>query len=427
MLSSPPAATPINTPWARVELPNGLVIVAVENPTADVVAARFFVRPGMGAETAGRAGLTHLLTSVLTKGTRHHLALAIAHQVESLGASLGAEANADYWALSLKSVSGDFAELLPLASEVLRHPTFPDSEVAREQQLTLQSLRMQQEQPFSVAYDQLRRALYGDHPYAFSSLGSSDSIAALTPDDLRQYHATWTRPAHTVVSIAGRMPPQALIDTLAEALADWTTPPVPFPQLAAPAGRTPGWLVYPQDTQQVIVMLGYLGPSVWSPDYAAVKVLSTYLGNGLSSRLFVELREKRGLAYEVSAFYPTRQHPAAFGVYLGTAPGNTALALDSLQAEMDRLWAAPLPEEELAVAKSKLLGQYALGKQTSAQIAHLLGWYETLGLGLGFDQAFQAAVASVTPEMAHAAACRYLRQPWISLVGPAGAVESLRA
>jgi hypothetical protein len=176
-----------------------------------------------------------------------------------------------------------------------------------------------------------------------------------------------------------------------------------------------------------MVMLGYLASSVQSADFATLKLLNTYLGNGLSSRLFVELREKRGLAYEVSAFYPTRLDTSNFVVYMGTAPENTALAVEGLRAEVDRLCTTELSSDELQSCKNKLLGQYALGKQTNAQLAQVFGWYETLGLGIEFDTRFQEQVSNVTPEMAQQAACRYFIEPYLSLVGPEKAVNALVA
>ncbi|MBE9197399.1 insulinase family protein, partial [Synechocystis sp. LEGE 06083] len=141
-------------------------------------------------------------------------------------------------------------------------------------------------------------------------------------------------------------------------------------------------------------------------------------GNGLSSRLFVELREKRCLAYDVSAFYPTRLGSSQFVTYMGTAPENTAIAIAGLRAETERLCAQALEEEEITAAKNKLLGQYALGKQTNGEIAHLFGWYETLGLGLGFDSEFQEQVKAVTAPDAQRVAQNYLAEPYLSVVGP---------
>jgi zinc protease len=170
-------------------------------------------------------------------------------------------------------------------------------------------------------------------------------------------------------------------------------------------------------------MLGYLVPAVDSPEYAALKLLSTYLGNGLSSRLFVELREKRGLAYEVSAFYPTRLFTASFIVYMGTAPENTRIALDGLKNEVDLLSSAQLLDDSIQAAKNKILGQYALGKQTNSQIAQIYGWYETLGLGIEFDDRFQEMVTAIDAEQAYKVATKYLLTPYVSIVGQEAAVR----
>ncbi|MFM7426793.1 MAG: M16 family metallopeptidase, partial [Elainella sp.] len=178
-----------------------------------------------------------------------------------------------------------------------------------------------------------------------------------------------------------------------------------------------------QDTQQAIVMLGYLASPIYAADHFALKLLNTYLGNGLSSRLFVELREKRGLAYDVSAFYPTRIDTSHFVTYIGTAPENAAIALEGLHQEVTRLQETLLSDEELQAAKNKLLGQYALGKQTNAQIAQIFGWYEMLNLGIDYDQQFQQAVAAVTATEIQQAAQRHMDHPYISLVGPQSAID----
>ena len=177
-----------------------------------------------------------------------------------------------------------------------------------------------------------------------------------------------------------------------------------------------------QATQQSIIMLGYLGAAVNHADYPVLKLLSTYLGNGLSSRLFVELREKQGLAYDVSAFYPTRLDAANFLTHIGTAPENTAIALDGLRSEIARLCETTLSAKELQGAKNKLLGQQALGKQSNSEIAQLNGWYEVLGLGQQFDQQFQSAITQITSQQVQQVAQTYFQCPYVSLVGPEAAI-----
>ncbi len=409
----------------RTVLNNGIVLVVTENPSADIVAARIFVRAGSCYEKRTEAGLTYLLSTVLTKGCDNLSSLEIAEQIESVGASLSADTSADYFLLSLKTVTADFAEILRLAARILRNPTFPEAEVELERRIALQDIRSQQEQPFSIAFEQLQQIMYQNHPYAMSALGDEITMNSLRREDLVRYHQTYFRPDNVVISIAGRLTIADTVALVEEVFGDWqASGELPQPILNCPLTVEPQHKATYKQTQQSIVMLGYLGTSVLSPDYAALKLLSTYLGNGLSSRLFVELREKRGLAYDVSAFYPTRLFPASFVVYMGTAPENTKIAVAGLWAEVDLLCRNQLEEDALTAAKNKILGQYALGKQTNAQISQIYGWYEILGLGIDFDRKFQEEIMAVTATDAIAVACQYLREPYVSLVGQEDAVNS---
>ena len=401
-------------------LENGITLIVVENQAADIISGRFFLKgAGTIVEQPEQAGVAHLVSALITKGTSNLSALEIAEKIESIGAGLGADAATDYFSLSLKTVSADFPAMVELLSEIMRSPTFPESEVELERKLTLQAIRSQQEQPFNVAFNQLRQLMYPQHPYGISVLGTETSVAALTRDDLLQYHQTYFRPDNLVVSLSGRITPQQAIALITETFGDWNKPdfPLPTPQVNSPV-LNPSQTEIIQDTQQSIVMLGYLGTKVNLDDYPVLKLISTYLGNGLSSRLFVELREKRGLAYDVSAFFPTRLDTAPFITYMGTAPTNTEIAIDGLGSEVERLTREILTEDELQGAKNKLLGQYALGKQTNGEIAQTYGWYEALGLGVEFDNTFQAAIPPITPERVQQVAQKYLAQPYISIVKP---------
>lgn len=409
----------------RTVLSNGIVVLVTENPVADIIAARVFIRAGSFCEQPEKAGLSHLLSAVMTKGCDGLASMEIAEAVESVGASLSADSTTDYFLVSLKTVTADFAEIFALAGRILRFPTFPELEVELERRLALQDIRSQKEQPFSIAFEQLRLAMYQNHPYAMSALGDETTMSSLTRADLVEFHSTYFRPDNIVISIAGRITLDNAVALIEQIFGDWKNDareiiPTKLPEVKV----APQQVLKHQNTQQSILMLGYLAPSVHSADYAALKLLSSYLGNGLSSRLFVELREKRGLAYEVSALYPTRLFTAAFVVYMGTAPENTKTALTELQREVNLLTTEPLEETALQAAKNKILGQYALGKQTNAQLAQIYGWYETLGLGVEFDSNFQDLITAVTSESAMAAACNYLREPYVSLVGQKEAIDN---
>ena len=409
----------------RTELKNGIVLLVTENSAADVIATRIFIRAGSCYENPEKAGLANLLGAVLTKGCDGLSSFEIAERVESVGASLSADTATDYFVLSLKTVTADFIPMLELATRILRSPTFPLAEVEMEKRIAIQDVRLQKEQPFSVAFEQLRQVMYENHPYASSGMGDETTISNLDREDLVKYYQTYFRPDNIVISIAGRISEDNAEQEIDKLFGDWQNPvntqsptmDVSFPQ------TQPQRVITPQATQQSVIMLGYLGASVHSSDYAALKLLSTYLGNGLSSRLFIELREKLGLAYDVSAFYPTRQFSSSFVVYMGTAPENTVIALEGLRREVDLLSSSKLEENALQAAKNKILGQYALGKQTNGQIAQIYGWYEIIGLGIAFDQKFQEDIAALSSLDTITAASQYLKEPFVSVIGQEEAIS----
>ncbi len=408
-----------NHPVHRSQLANGITVLTIANPTADIVAGRFFIPAGSRWEPSAQGGLAQLLTSVLMKGTERLSALEIADRTESVGAGLGAETTTDYIKLSLKTVKSDLVDIFKLAGEILRTPSFPEAQIELERKLILQAIKSQTEQPFNNAYRQLRTALYGEHPYSRSTLGTAATMGQITRQDLVDYHQTHIRPDRLIISLAGRITPEEAIDLITEVFGDWKIPEIALPIITQQSVTTiPQYQVEQQSTQQAIVMLGYLAPAIHDPDCIALKLIDSYLSNGMSSRLFVELREKRGLAYDVSAFYPTRLDTSHFAVYMGTAASNTQIAVSGLRAEVDRLCLESLSAAELQTAKDKLLGQYALGKQTNGQLAQTYGWYELLGLSIDFDQEFSAAIQQLTPDRLQTVADRYLSEPYVSIVSP---------
>jgi zinc protease len=411
----------INPQIHRSQLANGITVLTIVNPSADIVSGKLFIPAGSRWETSDQSGLAHLLTSLLTKGTERLSALEIADRIESVGAGLGADATTDYIQLSLKTVREDLTDIFRLAGEILRTPSFPTEQIELERKLTLQAIKSQTEQPFNNAYRQLRMSLYGEPPYARSPLGTIATVSQITRQDLLNYHQTHIRPDRLIICLAGRITPAEAIDLVKRVFGDWETPPTEPPTLATLTVSTqPQERSVHQATQQAIVMLGYLAPAIHDPDCIALKLINSYLGNGMSSRLFVELREKRGLAYDVSAFYPTKLDTSHFAAYMGTAASNTSVAVSSLRAEIERLCIMQLSATELQSAKDRLLGQYALGKQTNGQLAQTYGWYELMGLDVDFDHQFSERIQKLTPAQVKTVAAQYLSEPYISIVSPLG-------
>ena len=410
----------------RTVLSNGIVVLVTENRSSDIVTTRLLIRGGGRHESPAQAGIANLLATVMTKGTDCLSSQEIAAQIESVGASLGTDATADYCLIGFKTVSEDFHKILTLASNIIQHPSFPHEEIELERRLTLQGIRSMQEQPFSVAYNQLRQMLHPNTSYAVSGMGTEETVSQLDRNAILDYYYANFHPENIVISIAGRISPEKALDAVAQTFESWKGTGILKAEwpIASPITPKSHHHAIPQNTQQAIVMLGYQASSVHHEDYISLKLLSTYLGNGLSSRLFVELREKQGLAYDVSAIYPTRMAPSHFVVYMGTSPQNVPVAIEGLDEEVQRLCHTKLTPDELQIAKNKLLGQYALGKQTNGQVAQLYGWYEILNLGVEFDYTFQKDVDALTIEQLKDVAQRYFSSDrCIALVGPEEAIK----
>lgn len=408
----------------KTKLNNGITLVVTENPTTDIIAGKIFCRQaGSLWEAPNKAGIFHLLATVMCKGTHELSSLEIAEKVESLGASLSTDTSSDYFLVSLKTITEDFPEILALAAEIIRYPSFPADEIALEKHLTLQNILSQKEQPFNLAFAQLREMIYGQHPYGFSLFGTEETVANLTEDDLRYYHQQHFRPDRLVISLAGNINLDSATELVEKIFGDWFPPEDASIKIHSRNTLSPPKAQshhIPQATQQTIIMMGYLAPEMTHPHYPVFKLLTTYLGNGLSSRLFVELREKRGLAYDVSAFYPTRLDKSQFVVYIGTAPQNGEIAQEGLYKELKRLKEIPLTPDEIQTAKNKLLGQYALSKQTNGEFAQVFGWYETLNLGIEYDTIFPQQITNVSVEDIQRVAQEYLQEQYlcVSKVGP---------
>lgn len=418
-------ATLVESGCVEVHTGAGITLITLENRAADTIAARWFW-PG-GSSIDPKPGVANLTASVLTRGTVGLDAIAIASQVESLGAGLAAETTADYFEVSLKAVAADFVALWHLATRIVRSPTFPEAEVEREKQQMQQIIRSQQERPLAVCFEQQRQQLFAAHPYAQPLFGSLDSVAAICQADLIAYHQQHLTPAGLTIVVVGHFETEAIRHLIEATFSDWPRPdtaPTLLCQAAPPLSRS-AWVALPQETQQIILSLGCQAAALKAPDYAAFKVLHTYLGGGLSSRLFVELREKQGLAYEVSAVYGARRQAGQFIAYLGTAPSNGIAAWQKLQSEMTRLIETPLASTEVEQVQRKVLGQYALGKQTNSQVAHLLGWYTIMGLGVEFDHHYGDLIRAVTPATIQAAVQRYWQYRVGVCAGPAAVLAQL--
>lgn len=402
---------------SRHVLPNGMAVIVRENPVAPVVTASLQVRAGSRFETPETAGITNFLVRTMIRGTARRSSTQVAETAEDLGGSLDASGEVESAEIRGEALARHWEELLGLIAEVVLEPSLLGEEIERERRLILSQIRTRAETPFSLSLDTLLKELYGSHPYAWHSLGLKSAVERLGRTELAAHYRAVFQVDRAVLAVSGQVSRERVVRT-AERL--FTKLPHSGARRvgAPPAAPSGGRRVLERPAQQAQILVGYLGPGLNDPAYPAVRVLGAVLGAGMAGRLFVELREKRGLAYSLGALTPFRTGPSFFVAYLGTAPENSAAAEAGLLAELEKVRQAPVSDEELARAKAYLLGSFALDRRTNARQAWHLAFFEVIGAGWDFSERYTRALEAVTTADVEAAAQRYLIRPSIVVLQP---------
>jgi predicted Zn-dependent peptidase len=388
---------------ARLEkFDNGFTVIVRESPAAPVVALSLMLRMGTRWETPEDAGASNFLQAVMMKGTLKRSGGELAEAVSALGGKLSAAGYRDYSEIRASSLARFWRELLGLSAELALEPTLAQEEVERERQSLLRRVQGQTDSPFARAFIGFYALLYGPYPYGLPVLGTAASLRRIDHAAIVARHRAFYRPSRMVLAVSGQVRASEVVAE-AKRLFGGLAPEggAPDPALTVPVplrARPPDSLrrVIEQPAAQAQVLAGGLAPALDHPDHAAVKVLSSLLGGGMAGRLFVELRDKRALAYTATAVYDPVRGPGVLVLYVGTAPGNAARSEEQLQREIIRVREERVSDAELERAVAYVLGKYDMDRRTNERQAWYLGFYEIEGVGLDYPERYRRALAGVT-------------------------------
>ncbi len=414
------AAAAQDPPVARHVLPNGMTVLVRENAAVAVVAVSLQVRAGSRFETETTAGITNFLQRAMLRGTAKRTAEQFATSYEDIGGTLDAGGEVEAAEVRGQALARNWETLLALIAEAALEPALRQEEIERERRLLLGQIKSRADAPFWFTFDAVLRDLYGSHPYGRHYLGRTESIERLTRDELRAHYRAIYRPERMVLAVSGQVERGRVIKVAERLFGRMArSAPEAGDTLAAapePAGER---RVIERRAQQAHILVGYLGPGLSDPLLPAVRVLAATLGGGMAGRLFVELRDRRGLAYSTGVVVPPfRTGPAFFVAYLGTAPTNAAAAEAGVLHELERARAAPITAEELARAKAYVRGQLSMDRRTNARLAWYLAFFEVVGAGWDFPERYARAIEAVTAADVARAAERYLTRPTVVVLQP---------
>ena len=409
----------------RVKLDNGIVVLLKDNPNNPSVTLRGRLRAGGLFDTDKTAGLAHLATAALQRGTRKRTFQKLNEELDRTGISFGVGAGMETIGFSGKALIEDFDQLLDLAADVLLHPTFPRVETEKLRSEILADLIEADDDTQHVAYREFRLLCYpAAHPYHRLSDGNSKSVKSLTLAALADFHARYFRPDVTTLVIVGDIRAEQAIEKIERALGKWKAQGKPTEHRIpdAPALKE----IVRRETPlagktQADLVLGYPGLRRTDPDFYALSLGDLIFGRlGLYGRLGANVRDKHGLAYYVYSGMEANLGAGPWAVHAGVNPKNLDQAIEGIVAEIKRLRSEPVTQDELSEAKDFVTGSLALRLETNEGVASTLSDIEMFGLGLDYLQRYPNIIKAVTPDQILAAADKYAQVDHyaLSIAGP---------
>jgi predicted Zn-dependent peptidase len=344
------------------ELGSGVRVVTEEVPSVRSVALGLWVRTGSRNETPAQAGVSHFLEHLLFKGTERYSAIEISELFDGLGASVNAATGKETTHLHARVLDEHTDEVFDLLAEMLLAPTYP--EIDSEREVVLEEIAMYEDEPQDRVHDILAGAVFGEHPLGRRVLGEAEVIASIPVPDISAYHQERYTGANVVIGAAGHLDHEQ-IGALAERL---VSPPTAANGSGPP--RQPSaearLRFYPKETEQYHICFGATGIVRDDERRYALAVLDSIFGGSTSSRLFREVREKRGLAYSVGSYNEQYTDSGMVATYVGTREDNVEEACAVIGAELERLRSEPVSAEELARAKENVKGRLVLSSESTA-------------------------------------------------------------
>ncbi len=393
---------------SETKLAGGSRFVFRENRKTPMVALAAYGRAGIRFEPRDRRGVGILTSRTLVKGTTRHSYAALAEEIDRHGITLYPFTDRDTIGFYLEALTDRLDQALDLFADILLDASFPEDEVERERRMLLIDIEQERDDTMAITMDALRAELYGDHPYGANPLGTPETVASITRDDLIAWHRRFFVAENLTFAAVGDVDGSALAATLSERLER-----LPRGEMAA----APPWVFTPpaepvltrieKDKAQSVLVLAVPAPDVHSPTRFAHAVLNSVL-SGMGARLFTVLRDERHLCYYTGSFYSSLDGAGSFGAYVGTSPDLVDGALEALRAELTRVVTDPPTSEEMERAINSLTGAHLIGLQRSGSQAAAFARADALGLGHANVLAYPDRIRAVTVEQVVAAAAETL-------------------
>ena len=398
-------------------LPNGLKILVQERPGCGIVSVEMIIKVGVMQEMDTYGGIIGVIQAMMLRGGGKSKYIPLQEKAEADGCRVSGGTSPDYAFISLISTKDTFRVNFKRMLEVIKNPGFEEGILEEEKRKILQRIQGNKS-AYSVINEIFLKQFYRYHPYRQPVAGFKNTIRRLNVEDLRMFYEKFYCSNRMVLSICGDVKGQDIINLCEKMLSDIPKQEVSVVDIPWEPVRQEKKLYLQASSGMAWIFIGFPAPGVKSPDYPAAKILETLLGEGLSSRLFIELREKEGLAYSLQSKYPELEGPSHIIIYVVTNPDSLYKCRKKIFTEINKLKQWKIGEKELEATKRKVLGKYLLARETTAGQSHYLAYYSALGLGQNFDESLLRRMNNVTVDDVQASARKYLENYTILIIEP---------
>lgn len=406
-------------------LPSGLRIITDEVPAVESVSIGVWVDVGTRDEDMAHNGVAHMVEHMLFNGTATRTSQEIAETIESVGGQVNAYTGREVTAYYVHLLKEDARMALDILSDMIQHSTFPDKELEKERGVIVQEIGMSNDTPDDIIFDYYQETAYPDQALGAPILGRAEIIDAMKKETLFDYVRKFYTPEQMVISAAGNIRHEDIAEHAAALFAD-----LPHsPRLHHAGARYEGGDVrHERELEQAHIVLGMQGISCHDPDYYAGVLLATVLGGGMSSRLFQEVREKRGLVYSIYASHTSYLDDGQFEVYAGTGGERLPELVPVVCDELMKMMQAPIPADELARAQSQLRASILMSRESMMSRANRQAKFLlNFGEGPNIPHLIEM-INAVTPEALQKMAQRLFNgKPTIAALGPLSHLEDYDA
>jgi zinc protease len=402
----------------KTTAPNGMTILVLEQHYLPIVEVHALIKTGSAQDPPEKAGLANLVASLLDEGTSSRTSKQLAEQIDFVGGSLEVKAGEDFTTASARVLKKDIELGFGLLGDILMHPAFPKQEFERVRAQILGEIASDKDDPGQVAMKAFNQLVFHNHPYRWPVHGTEETLAKITLSDVQNFYAKEYVPNQVILAVVGDVTAEQATALVQTTFGAWKkgNPPARTAKKPATIEKKAVQLIEKDLTQSTIV-LGHGGISRTNPDFYAVTVMNHILGaGGFSSRLMDSIRDKQGLAYGIMSHYDARSMPGSFWVNLQTRTEATNQAITGVLAEIKAMRDSPVTDQELAEAKSFLMGSFPLRLDSTAKLAQVLAQVEYYGLGFEYFSQYPKWIERVTREDVQRVAKQYLDPQHYALV-----------